>query len=110
MSDVHSVFEGGLNMLDGALCHFMGEGITLISQETLEGKVEQATVHQEAYRHMLQTWDAGQGADWINGATVDNVAYHWMDERLVLITDKDAEAVVVLSLDDVRAALGVLVH
>jgi hypothetical protein len=110
MSGIQSGIADGVEMIDGALCTFMGDGVTLVSQPTWEGKVETAAISLNTYRRILQTWEIGRGPEWLDGAEVDNVFYQWMDATLVHVTDTETDEMVVVSLEDIKAVLGMLTH
>lgn len=102
-----------LEMLDGAYCQFMGEGVACIHQPgEMDGSVFTASVTADQLAHMIASDDFPGGEAWkAQGATVGNVVYWMMGSDLVNIADQEVdEGIVVLTMDNVRKAHAVMTH
>ena len=59
MFDARSAFTNGLEMLDGAVCHFMGSDVATITQRDEFGRPQSATLSAATMRRALEDEAAG---------------------------------------------------
>jgi len=106
MFDAQSAFTNGLEMLDGAVCHFMGEGLATISQADEHGRTQSATMGAEAMQTAVQAEKEGSG-----DGTVGSWSYRFTGGGAVAFTNlEEPDSSVVVSVEDLENALAAMAN
>jgi hypothetical protein len=106
MLDAHSASTNGLEMLDGAICHFMGSGIATIAQADEHGQAQTATIGAEVMRKAVEADKAGE----VHGMA-GNWSYRFTAEGVVALTNtEERDSSVVVTVVDLENALAVMAN
>jgi hypothetical protein len=106
MSDAQIANAKHLEMLDGAICHFMGSGIMLIRSTDDEGCPQAAAVPEEVAAGIVAAYETEAG-----DGTVGPWSYRFMGNGVVMLGNRgeqDSEAVV--TVENLRDALAELAN
>lgn len=102
MFDAQSAFANELEMLDGAVCHFMGSDVATITQKDEEGQGQSITLEAEAMRQILAAeQDGAVGAVSYRFTGGDAVALHNAEEP---------DSSVVVMVEDLENALAAMAN
>lgn len=106
MFNAQSAFAHGLEMLDGAVCHFMGSGVATITKTDEQGRPQAATIGDDVMGAAVAAFktDAGDG-------TVGSCSYRFTGGGAVAFTNlEEPDSSVVVTVEDLENALAAMVN
>lgn len=102
MTDTKSALANGLEMLDGAVCHFMGSDVATITQKAEAGQGQSITLGAEAVRQILAAEQDG---------AVGGVSYRFTGGDAVALHNADEpDSSVVVMVEDLENALAAMAN
>lgn len=102
MFDAQSAFTNGLEMLDGAVCHFMGSGVAAITQTDEDGQTQSITLGREDMGQILAAEEDG---------AVGLVSYRFPGAGTVAFhNSEEPDSSVVVTVEDLENALAAMAN
>nr|WP_087573336.1 hypothetical protein [Sphingomonas sp. CDS-1] len=104
MFNAQSAFDNGLEMLDGAVCQFMGSGLAAITQTDETGRPQSATLKQEVMRKAVEAEKAG-----LRDGSVGSWSYRFLGGGNVAFHNpEEPDSSIVVTVEDLENALAAM--